>query len=294
MFQRIANLLKGFLGLFVSGLEKANPEALLEVEKENLRKQIANYNQGLASHAGLCERLMSQVKKLEAEERDLRAKAAANLRAGNREAAGQYALQLQSTSAQLIENRKQLEAADKTYQDLIRARDVAIKAARDKIESLKYALTDLKIKKATAEMNEMASGMVGSIGGSGGAFDRREVAGGGRSSHVCYRETGGFSGRGIDFCEEGNQSAVAMKRAGVAKAKRPPFRVAEGGPTTRVLCHSQDLRPSDRFLAPTERLRHRLPHCDDHWRKHQVFSGADKVLASFDTRLGIAQLDESR
>jgi hypothetical protein len=52
MFKRIANLFKGFLGLFVSGLEKANPEALLEVEKENLRKQIANYNQGLASHAG--------------------------------------------------------------------------------------------------------------------------------------------------------------------------------------------------------------------------------------------------
>jgi phage shock protein A len=41
MFQRIANLFKGFLGLFVSGLEEANPKALLEVEKENLRKQIA-------------------------------------------------------------------------------------------------------------------------------------------------------------------------------------------------------------------------------------------------------------
>ena len=36
MFQRIANLFKGFLSLFISGLEKANPEALLEVEKENL------------------------------------------------------------------------------------------------------------------------------------------------------------------------------------------------------------------------------------------------------------------
>ncbi len=80
MFKRIANLFKGFLGLFVSGLEKANPEALLEVEKENLRKQIANYNQGLASHAGLCERLMSQVKKLETEERELHAKAAAHSR----------------------------------------------------------------------------------------------------------------------------------------------------------------------------------------------------------------------
>jgi len=172
MFSRIANLFKGFLGLFVSGLEKANPEALLEVEKENLRKQIANYNQGLASHAGLCERLMTQVKKLETEERDLRAKASANLKAGNREAAGQYALRLQAVSAQLIENRQQLEQAEKTYQELIRARDVAIKAAQDKIEALKYSLTDLKIKKATAEMNEMASGMINTIGGSGDTLNR--------------------------------------------------------------------------------------------------------------------------
>lgn len=172
MFHRIANLFRGFLGLFVSGLEKANPEALLEVEKENLRKQVSNYNQGLASHAGLCERLMGQVKNLESEERDLRAKAAANLKAGNRDAAGQYALRLREVSAQLTENRQQLDMAEKTYQDLIKARDVAIKSARDKIESLKYALTDLKIKKATAEMNEMASGMIGTLGGSGDTLNR--------------------------------------------------------------------------------------------------------------------------
>src|SRR6201993_2123924 len=58
MFKRLANLIRGFFGLFVSGLERQNPEALLEVETENLRMQIAQYNQGLASHAGLCERLM--------------------------------------------------------------------------------------------------------------------------------------------------------------------------------------------------------------------------------------------
>ena len=172
MFKRIANLVKGFVGLFVSGLEKANPEALLEVEKENLRKQISNYNQGLASHAGLCERLMSQVKKLETEERELRAKTAAHLKAGNRDAAGQYALRLQTITSQLVENRQQLEAAEKTYKDLINARDVAVKAAQDKIEALKYSLTDLKIKKATAEMNEMASTMVGSLGGSGDTLNR--------------------------------------------------------------------------------------------------------------------------
>src|SRR5215208_1809751 len=101
MLHRIRNLIRGFLSLFVSGLEKRNPEALLEVEKENLRRQISNYNAGLAAHAGLCERLMSQVKKLEHDERDLRAKATANLRAGNRDAAAQYALRFQTVQREL-------------------------------------------------------------------------------------------------------------------------------------------------------------------------------------------------
>ena len=33
MFQRLMNLIRGFFGLFISGLEKQNPEALLEVVK---------------------------------------------------------------------------------------------------------------------------------------------------------------------------------------------------------------------------------------------------------------------
>ncbi|MEA2414061.1 MAG: hypothetical protein QOI58_718, partial [Thermoanaerobaculia bacterium] len=105
MFRRIANLFRGFLSLFIGGIERQNPEALLEVEKQNIRKQIANYNQGLAAHAGLCERLMTQVKRLEQEERELRAKTAANLRAGNRELASQQALRLQTVQRELVENR---------------------------------------------------------------------------------------------------------------------------------------------------------------------------------------------
>jgi phage shock protein A len=172
MFTRLANLIRGFFGLFVSGVERRNPEALLEVEKENLRKQIANYNQGLAAHAGLCERLMTQIRKLETEERELRAKAGANLRAGNREAAGNYALRLQTVQRELTENRAQLAQAETTYKELIAARDVSVRAAQAKIEALKSSLDDLKIKKATAELTEMASGMITSIGGSGDTLDR--------------------------------------------------------------------------------------------------------------------------
>ncbi|HEX8408897.1 MAG TPA: PspA/IM30 family protein [Thermoanaerobaculia bacterium] len=172
MFRRLANVIRGFFGLFISGVERRNPEALLEVEKENLRKQIANYNEGLAAHAGLCERLMTQIRKLEGEERDLRAKTAANLRANNREAAGNYALRLQTVQRELAENRTQLEQAETTYKELLKARDVSVKAAQAKMEALKSSLDDLKVKKATAELTEMASGMITSIGGSGDTLDR--------------------------------------------------------------------------------------------------------------------------
>lgn len=172
MLGRIGNLFKAFLNLFVGSIERQNPEALLELEKEHLRTQIGSFNQGLASHAGLAERLIGQVRKLEADEKDLRAKAAANLKAGNRSAAGQYALRLQTVERELTENRRQLEQAESTYQNMIKARDVAVTSARAKIESLRGAIADMRMNTAVAEMQEMAAGMIGQIGGGGDTLDR--------------------------------------------------------------------------------------------------------------------------
>jgi phage shock protein A len=172
MFRRIGNLIRGFLGLFVSSIERRTPEALLEVEKENLRKQVAEFNQGLASHAALCERLMAQTTKLEAEEQDLKAKAAANLRAGNRDVAAQYALRLQTASRVLAENRVQLQQAEATYRSLVKSRDAAVQAARAKIEALQHSIQDMKTQRAMGELTEMAAGMTTSIGGSGDTLDR--------------------------------------------------------------------------------------------------------------------------
>ena len=172
MFGRLANLIRGFFSLFVSGMERKNPEALLELERENLRRQIAQYNQGLVSHAALCERLMTQVKTGERQDQELRARVTANMRAGNRDLAGQLALQLQTETRELEENRKQLAQAEETYKNLVRARETAVTAARNKIEQLRFSIDDLKVKKAMAELTEMASGMVSQIGGSGDTLDR--------------------------------------------------------------------------------------------------------------------------
>jgi phage shock protein A len=118
---------------------------------------------------------MGQVRRLEAEQKDIRAKTTAHIRAGNKQAAGQYALRLQSVEAQLEENRKQLEQAEATYKNLIKARDVAVQTARSKIESLKGAINDMRMKQAVAEITEMASGMVTQIGGAGDTLNRLET-----------------------------------------------------------------------------------------------------------------------
>ena len=172
MLGRIANLLKAFLNVFIGSVERQNPEALLELEKENLRKQISSFNQGLASHAGLAERLMGQVRKLESDQNDFKAKATALLKSGNRSAAAQYALRLQTVERELAENRRQLEQAEQTYKDMVKARDVAIQTARAKIEGLRGAIADMRMKSAMAEMHEMAAGMIGEIGGSGDTLNR--------------------------------------------------------------------------------------------------------------------------
>jgi len=175
MLTRIGNLIRGFFGLFIGGIERKNPEALLDVEKENLRKEVSNYNRGLAAHAGLCEELIAKVTTLTAEEKDVRAKTTAHLRAGNQDAAGQYALKLQAITLELAQTHQKADDAEQTYQKLLRARDVSVKAAQDKIKSLQDKLGSLKVEKAGASLQEMASGMIGSIGGGGETLDRLQV-----------------------------------------------------------------------------------------------------------------------
>jgi len=174
MWKRIANLLKGFIGLFVSNVERQNPQALIEVEKENLRTQIARFNDNLATHAGFIERLMRQVKGLEQKEKELTARTAAHIKAGNRSVAGQLALELQTVKDQLEENRQQIIAAEETYKKLVKSRDVAVQEARAKIEKLNRLISETEMMEAQAELQEMASGMISSIGGSGDTLNRVE------------------------------------------------------------------------------------------------------------------------
>jgi phage shock protein A len=172
MIKRLGNLIMGFLHLFTAALEERNPEVLLGLEQEKLRKQLGNYNRGLSTHASLCERLNTQVKRLENEERSLRVQTTALARGGKRQKAGAFALRLQTVEGDLQESRAQLARAEEVYRELSRARDRSFERAQSRIQALRFDLDDLKIRRATAELTEAASGLITQIGGPGDTLKR--------------------------------------------------------------------------------------------------------------------------
>ena len=56
----------------------------------------------------------------------------------------------------------------------MKSRDVSVRDAQDKIEKLKRMMTETEMLEAQAELQEMATGMVTSIGGSGDTLNRVE------------------------------------------------------------------------------------------------------------------------
>ncbi len=208
---RTWNLLQGLASSFVSFFERRNPGALLELEKENLRKLIGRFNEGLVSHAALSERLMNQVYRGDAEQVELTAKIRALVKAGNDQVAARYALQLKQVTARLGEDRKQLEAAEETYQNLVRTRDISIAETRTKIEQVRRQIGDLKVKRAVADLENMAAAMVGDLGDAGDSFNRlKEMVGEEREKAASRARVAGGSIAASDLAlKEAEQDALA-------------------------------------------------------------------------------------
>jgi len=81
---------------------------------------------------------------------------------------------LQTVKQQLQENSEQLQMSDKTFRDLEKSRDVTVREAQAKIEKLQNMITETEMLNAQAELQEMAKGMISSIGTSGDTLNRAQ------------------------------------------------------------------------------------------------------------------------
>lgn len=159
IFARIGRLFKGFLSLFVSGLEARSPEALMEAARQEFRERMASYNQALARMAGVAERLKGQIKVKSVKGQDLERRILANHRAGNVELAGSLARELQELKVDLTTDTAELSETEEAYQANLRQAKVAQRDFEDKIRKLEAQMSQVKIKEAQAE----AANALGSV-----------------------------------------------------------------------------------------------------------------------------------
>jgi len=151
MYLRVARLFRGFLSLFISDLEAANPEALMEAARQEFRERMAQYNLALARMAGVAERLKSQIKTKTAKARELERRVLANHQAGNLELAGALARELQELKADLATDSAELAESEEAYQVNLRQAKLVQKEFENKIKALEKQMSQVKIKEAQAE-----------------------------------------------------------------------------------------------------------------------------------------------
>jgi phage shock protein A len=172
MTSRIARLWRAVIGSGLSELETQHAEELLDLEREDLHRKVSKYNQALAGYAALSERLRAQIERLTREQTDLAPRLRARLEAGDRAAAGKHALRSERIEQELLQLREQREQTEQTYRELVRARDAALVAARDKMEELKRSIGEFRVQEALAELNELAAGMNGTLGVDNATLER--------------------------------------------------------------------------------------------------------------------------
>jgi phage shock protein A len=134
---------------------EADPIAQMQYEYDMAVEQLKEGRVGLEQYRGLVERVSRQVKDGEAHVNKLQAQAKAYLKAGDRETAGKFALQLTKAKTTLEENKQQLAMHEGAYQNNLKKIQHANKKlveVKDKIH--KYD-AELKMSEAEAEVAKL-------------------------------------------------------------------------------------------------------------------------------------------
>jgi phage shock protein A len=135
---------------------EADPIAVMQLEVDQATERLKEGRKGLEMYRGLVETVARQVASGTANASQLESQIKAHLKAGNREVAGQLALQLQKTQTELEKNKAQLEMHEQAYQNnllKIQKANKDIVKVRDKIQQYN---AELKMSAAEAEIAQIS------------------------------------------------------------------------------------------------------------------------------------------
>jgi phage shock protein A len=134
---------------------EADPIAQMQYEYDQAVEQLKEGRVGLEQYRGLVERVARQVKEGEKQVAKLTAQAKAYLKAGDRETAGSFALQLTKAKATLEENKQQLAMHEAAYQNNLKKIQYANKKLVEVKDKIAKYDAELKMSEAEAEVAKL-------------------------------------------------------------------------------------------------------------------------------------------
>jgi len=220
---RISRLIRGFFGLFISGLEERNPEALMEAARQDFRDKMAQYNLALAQMAGVAERLKNQIKGKTARAQELERRILANHQAGNLELAGTLARELQELKADLTADTNELQETESAYQNNLRQAKLVQKEFEEKINKLQKQLSQVKIKEAQAEAASALSSVAFKVGDLGDSMKTVEEVLAKR-----YEKSAGKARVAADMVDMGKVQEKEAERKALEQSALAEFLASQG------------------------------------------------------------------
>jgi phage shock protein A len=136
---------------------EADPIAQMQYEYDMAVEQLKEGRIGLEQYRGLVEKVSRQVRDNEAHVNKLQAQAKVYLKAGDRETAAKFALELQKGKQQLAANQEQLQMHETAYQNNLKKIQHANKKLVEVKDKIQRYDAELKMSEAEAEVAKLAS-----------------------------------------------------------------------------------------------------------------------------------------
>ena len=156
IFGKFVTVIKAFFNSIANALWERDPIAIMRLEYDRSVEQLKEGRKGLELYRGLVERVVRQVSMGKSQVEKLKAEVKAYLKAGDRETAGKFALQLQKAEADLVQNQEQLKMHEEAYENNLKKIQHANKQLADVREKIERYNADLKMTAAEAEIARIA------------------------------------------------------------------------------------------------------------------------------------------
>jgi phage shock protein A len=135
---------------------ESDPIAVMQLEVDSATERLKDGRKGLEMYRGLVETVARQVAAGKSNASQLEAQIKSHLKAGNRDMAGQLAIQLQKAQTELSNNENQLQMHEQAYQNNLLKIQKANKDIVKVREKIQQYHAELKMSAAEAEIAQIS------------------------------------------------------------------------------------------------------------------------------------------